>query len=180
MILRGLHETFEAMAALQTGEWLAVSQRARAMSLVAGAVVVLSCASGGVAVHQPTKRVSSGPPAAANTPPEQASAVPAPSPPAGPIADPCRAAQAFNAAAIAQAEVFAEGVMEQRLASGTYKGRKPTLPIDFELTSWLSCVKTPGGAWAIVLPKAVLTPRDDYDWGGAVGAERRRHARAHR
>jgi hypothetical protein len=74
-------------------------------------------------------------------------------------------ATAVTDAAIARADAFAQNVMAAQVASGTYKGERPALPIDsFELTSWLSCTKTPGGAWAIVLAKAVLTPRDEYDW----------------
>jgi hypothetical protein len=79
--------------------------------------------------------------------------------------DACGVAEAVTEAAIARAQAFAEGVMAERVASGTYKGEKPQLPLDsFQLSPWLSCTKTPGGAWAIVLAKAVLTPRSDYDW----------------
>jgi hypothetical protein len=70
-------------------------------------------------------------------------------------------------AAIAQARAFAQGVMNSELAAGKYKGEKPELPLEsFEITSWLQCTKTQGGAWAFVLAKAVLTPKDDWDWTG--------------
>jgi hypothetical protein len=70
-------------------------------------------------------------------------------------------------AAIAQAQAFAQGVMNSQVAAGKYKGEMPELPVEAsETTSWLQCIKTQGGAWAIVLTKAVLTPRDDWDWTG--------------
>jgi len=55
--------------------------------------------------------------------------------------------------------------MAERVASGAYKGGKPEQPLgSFEPSPWLSCTKTRGGAWAIVLAKAVISPRSDYDW----------------
>lgn len=74
-------------------------------------------------------------------------------------------AEALTLAAIARADAFAQDVMAQQLAAGAYQGERPQLPLSsYELTSWLSCTKTPGGAWAIVLGKALLTPRNEGDW----------------
>jgi hypothetical protein len=84
--------------------------------------------------------------------------------PAAPI-DPCRVAQSVTDSAIAQAQAFAHSVMEAQLVAGKYEGEKPELPLEsFVVTSWLQCIRTQGGAWAIVLTKAVLTPQTDYDW----------------
>jgi len=97
-----------------------------------------------------------------------ATSAPAAEPPAtapAAIADPCVAAEAVTNAAIAQADAAARVVMDGQLASGTYKGEMPKLPLEsFEVSSWLSCIKTQGGAWAIVLSKGVLSPRTDDDW----------------
>lgn len=127
-------------------------------------VLASSCAVGGQAIP-PTTRVATSSSAAPRTPTAQASAEPAPPPQPAAGADPCRVAEAFTEAAIARAQAFAAGVMERQLASGTYAGPNVALPIEsFEVTPWLSCVKTPGGAWAIVLGKALLTPRNEDDW----------------
>ena len=57
--------------------------------------------------------------------------------------------------------------MDSEKAAGKYEGKMPELPLEsFVVTSWLQCIKTQGGAWAIVLAKANLTPKDDYDWAG--------------
>jgi hypothetical protein len=82
--------------------------------------------------------------------------------------DPCLVAQGVTDGAIAKAQVFAQGVMERELAAGKYDKPRPELPIEsFEVSSWLQCTKTQGGAWAFVLAKAALTPQSDYDWSEA-------------
>lgn len=87
--------------------------------------------------------------------------------PAG-ATDPCRIAQNVTDAAIAKAQTFASSVMDRELAAGKYDKPKPDLPIEgFEVSSWLQCTKTQGGAWAFVLAKAALTPQSDYDWSDA-------------
>jgi hypothetical protein len=126
-------------------------------------VLASSCATGGHAAPPPT-RTSTSSSGVPRTPSAPASAEPAPPP--APVAEPCRVAEAITESAIARAQGFAAGVMERQLSTGAYTGPHVALPIDssFEMTSWLSCVKTPGGAWAIVLGKALLTPSSEDDW----------------
>jgi ferredoxin len=157
------------MGVLATGRCLAVWRRVNRLVLAATGLVAFSC------VHEGETRTPLGAPApavsvaplavvssAAATSAASAQAVPAAS---VPVADPCRVAQAVTDAAIARAQAYAEAVMAQQLASGVYKGEKPELPItSFVVTDWLSCTKTPGGAWAIVLANAELVPINDWDW----------------
>lgn len=133
-------------------------------SVVCGALVA-GCA--GAATQGTTNAAAPKPGAtssvASAAPATPAAVVPAPAPAAN--VDPCRVAQAVTDAAIAQAQTFAQGVMNSQISAGKYKGEMPELPIEaFETTSWLQCIKTQGGAWAIVLTGAVLTPRDQWDW----------------
>lgn len=166
MISSRQRETFASMGV--PGRCWAVWSRVgrRSWGVLGGVSLVLasSCAAGGHAVP-PTTRIATSSSAAPRTPLAQAAAEPAPPPQPAPVGDPCRVAEGFTKAAIARAQNFAAGVMERQLATGAYTGPNVALPIDsFEMTTWLSCVKTPGGAWAIVLGKALLTPRNEDDW----------------
>jgi hypothetical protein len=83
----------------------------------------------------------------------------------GPV-DACVAAEAFTTAATDQAEKLAREVMARLVSSGAYTGEQLDGAPSYSLTDWISCLKTPGGAWALELAQARLSPRSDYDWRG--------------
>ena len=132
---------------------------------VLGCGIVAGCAGAGT---QTSSNVPSmrAPRAASVVAPAPAAATTA-TPPMNAPADPCRIAQGVTDAAITQARAFAVRVMDSQLAAGKYEGEKAELPLEsFVVSSWLQCIKTQGGAWAIVLTKGVLSPRSDYEWNG--------------
>jgi hypothetical protein len=82
------------------------------------------------------------------------------------VVDACVAAEGFTQAATDRAERFARDVMARLVSSGSYKGQPLDGAPSYMLTDWLSCLKTPGGAWALELAQARLSPQSDYDWRG--------------
>lgn len=82
------------------------------------------------------------------------------------VLDACVVAAGFTEAATARAEQFAGDVMAQLVSSGAYTGERLEGAPSYTLTDWLSCSKTPGGAWALQLAQARLSPQSDYDWRG--------------
>lgn len=108
-------------------------------------------------------------PAAAQTRPVVApsAAAPPPAPPAvhdGRLVDACLAADGFTTVATDRAEKFARDVMARQVSSGAYTGPPLDGVPSYTLSDWLSCLKTPGGAWGIELSEARLAPQQDSDW----------------
>jgi hypothetical protein len=70
----------------------------------------------------------------------------------------------MSIAAVERAKAYALGVMARLIAAGATHEEEPQIGAYDEPTP--ACVKTPAGAWAIVLTKAQLTPQESWagDW----------------